>query len=373
MGERYLGLPVSVGTARKRTFSYIKRWIWSKVQGWQAKLLSKTGKEILIKAVAQAISTYVMSCFDITKGLCDELSFMIGRYWWSQQDKVHKIHWLGWETLSRSKKQGELGFRDLHLFNTAMLARQAWRLLSNPETLCGSVLKAKYFLNGSILRCLPRSGMSYSWRSILQGVELIKEGIIWRVGDGSQINTWEDPWLPRGVTRRPMTPRGLSLLTTVDELIDPLTGSWDAQSVTATFWPEDATLILGLPVRVDVQDRPAWHYDSKRRFSVKSTYKLAVQIRDRKQARRASAATSAQDAGFPWQKIWQLALPNKVKMFLWRLTHNSLPVKRRLCKRGVKSETLCPVCRRFDEDCGHMFFKCKYGRAVWREHGVYQR
>lgn len=116
----------------------------------------------MIKAVAQAIPTYAMSCFDITKGLCDELSTMIGRYWWSQQEKIHKIHWLSWEKLTRPKRNGGLGFRDLHLFNVAMLARQAWRLLTNPDTLCGQVLKAKYFPDSNLLKCRARRGMSYS-------------------------------------------------------------------------------------------------------------------------------------------------------------------------------------------------------------------
>lgn len=56
--ERYLGLPVSIGRARKKTFSYIKQKIWARVQGRQEKLLSKAGKEILVKAVAQTIPTY---------------------------------------------------------------------------------------------------------------------------------------------------------------------------------------------------------------------------------------------------------------------------------------------------------------------------
>ncbi|GJN08951.1 hypothetical protein PR202_ga26913 [Eleusine coracana subsp. coracana] len=152
-GERYLGLPVSVGRFGKNTFAYLKKRIWASVQGWQEKMLSKAGKEILIKAVAQAIPTYAMSCFDLTKGLCDELSSMIGRYWWSQQDKEHKMHWLSWETLTRSKKHGGPGFGDLHLFNMAMLSRQAWRLLNNQDTLCGQVLKAKYFPDGKLLQC----------------------------------------------------------------------------------------------------------------------------------------------------------------------------------------------------------------------------
>ena len=98
--ERYLGLPVSVGKSKKKAFEYIKQKVWARIQGWKQKLLSKAGKEILVKAVAQAIPTYAMSCFDLTKGLCDELSTIIGRYWWSQQDKVNKIHWLSWEKLT---------------------------------------------------------------------------------------------------------------------------------------------------------------------------------------------------------------------------------------------------------------------------------
>jgi len=90
--ERYLGLPVAVGRSRKKAFEYIKKKIWSRIQGWQEKLLSKAGNEILIKAVAQSIPTYAMSCFDLTKELCDELSAIIGKYWWSQQDKMNKIH-----------------------------------------------------------------------------------------------------------------------------------------------------------------------------------------------------------------------------------------------------------------------------------------
>jgi len=104
--ERYLGLPVAVGRSRKKAFEYIKKKIWSRIQGWQEKLLSKAGKEILIKAVAQSIPTYAMSCFDLTKELCDELRVIIGKYWWGQQDKMNKIHWLSWEKLTRSKKEG---------------------------------------------------------------------------------------------------------------------------------------------------------------------------------------------------------------------------------------------------------------------------
>jgi hypothetical protein len=104
-----------------------------------------------------------------------------------------------------------------------MLAKQGWRLLMDPESLCAQVLRAKYYPDGNLLSVVEKPGISYSWRSIVLGFQAIKAGMIWRVGDGSNINIWHDPWLPKGITQRPITPRGQSILSKVSELMDPIT------------------------------------------------------------------------------------------------------------------------------------------------------
>ena len=68
--EKYLGLPIYMGRSKSKTFAYIKDRVWKRIQGWKEKLLSKAGKEILTKAVVQAMRTYAMSCFDLTKTFC---------------------------------------------------------------------------------------------------------------------------------------------------------------------------------------------------------------------------------------------------------------------------------------------------------------
>lgn len=75
--EKYLGLPSLIGQRKKASFDYIKEKVWQKLQGWEEKLLSSAGREILIKAVVQAIPTYTMSCFKLPVGLCNELESLI--------------------------------------------------------------------------------------------------------------------------------------------------------------------------------------------------------------------------------------------------------------------------------------------------------
>ena len=79
--ESYLGLPTLVGRAKYQTFSFLKDRVWKKIQERKGKLLSRAGKEILIKAVAQSIPTYTMGVFQLPMKLCEELNAMCARFW----------------------------------------------------------------------------------------------------------------------------------------------------------------------------------------------------------------------------------------------------------------------------------------------------
>uniref|UniRef100_A0A453NB25 Uncharacterized protein n=1 Tax=Aegilops tauschii subsp. strangulata TaxID=200361 RepID=A0A453NB25_AEGTS len=85
------------------------------------------------------------------------------------RDGEQKVHWISWQKMCTSKRDGGMGFRDPVAFNQALLAKQAWRVLQCPESLVARVLKAHYFKDDSILSATCPSTASYTYRSILHG------------------------------------------------------------------------------------------------------------------------------------------------------------------------------------------------------------
>ena len=79
--ERYMGLQPMVGKGKKKAFNRIKDQVGRKITGWKGKLLSNAGREIFIKAIAQATPTYIMNCFKLPDSLCSEINSMVGGFW----------------------------------------------------------------------------------------------------------------------------------------------------------------------------------------------------------------------------------------------------------------------------------------------------
>lgn len=77
-----MGLPSLVGRNKRNTFNDIKEKLEKKLAWWKEKMLSKAGKEVLIKVVAQVILTYTMSCFKIPSSLYEDLIGMEKNFWW---------------------------------------------------------------------------------------------------------------------------------------------------------------------------------------------------------------------------------------------------------------------------------------------------
>lgn len=154
---------------------------------WSTRLLSKAGKMTMVKSVPTAIPTYTMSCFLIPVSLCKRIQSALTRFWWDGNDEKKKLCYVSWTDLSQPKAVGGLGFREIQVFNHALLAKIAWRLITSPNCLLARVLKGKYCHRGSFLDIEASASCSHGWRGIIQGRNLLRENLGKVIGNG--VNT----------------------------------------------------------------------------------------------------------------------------------------------------------------------------------------
>jgi ribonuclease HI len=363
LSERYLGLPTVVGRSRNGAFKYLTESSRGKVRGWKGQGMSKKGKEILVKSVLQAVPTYPMGCFQLTKGQCGQLSSVASRFWWGAADGQRKVHWIGWERMCKAKRSGGLGFRDYSDFNQALLAKQSWRLITRPNSLCARVLRARYYKEGDVLSASCPKRASFTWRSIMYGRDLLKSGIIWRIGDGSSVKIWQDNWIPRDSIQKPLGQKPDQVVVQVHELLSPGGGGWNEGKLRETFYDGDVDDILKIPVgRAGTEDYLAWNYTKNGIFSVKSAYHLKQRIKQQNTGKACSSNSCDEHQG--WLALWGADVPGKVHVHCWRLAKNGLAVGEELRRRHIKEGVRCVACNR-EETILHRFWECAHSLRVW--------
>jgi hypothetical protein len=362
--DKYLGLPTPQGRMHKGRFQNLQARLLKRMLVWGDGIPSQAGKETLIKSIAQAIPTYITSVFKLPMAVCDDLMRMVRNYWWGSSQAKRKTHWISWDKITMSKDHGGLGFRNVRVFNQALLARQAWRLLTNPNSLCARVLKAKYYPNGVLQDTVFSANASPTWQGVQHGLELLKKGLVWRVGNGEQIRVWRDPWLPRPHSYRPISEPGDCRLRRVSAFISEH-GSWNMQLVRKHFVQADVEVIeqIKLSPRRSV-DVLAWAPSPSAVFSVKSAYWLGMNELSRPSQGATSRAPNGRRA--IWKALWGCPAPPKVRIFGWKLATNSLATWENKKKRNMEITDTCVICGMECESTFHTFCRCPMARNLWQ-------
>ena len=173
-----------------------------------------------------------------------------------------------------AKSKGEMGFRGLHGFNLALLGKQLWNFMSNPDALVTHIFKARYFSDCHLLKAKRGAGSSFLWTGLWETKEELYKGYRWVLGDGMNIEIFRDPWL-RGK-------RELCVEDYHDNNVRPdkvcahfrsNTKEWDEHKVCQTFLDEDVKCILQTRVpQIGLKDRVAWMATVDGKYTVKSGY-----------------------------------------------------------------------------------------------------
>ncbi|XP_061999011.1 uncharacterized mitochondrial protein AtMg00310-like [Rosa rugosa] len=218
-----------------------------------------------------------MTVFKFPTSLCNQINSALANFWWGNSSTMG-IHWKKWASLGLPKSQGGLGFRNIADFNVALLAKQAWRLHSNPEALWVRVLKSRYFPAGSFWDAGRGCSPSWAWSSLLEGRSLLSAGSLWCIGSGATVNSWLDNWIPRYPTfnLRLLAPAILND-SSVEAITDRESNSWNLSTLHTILPPDALTAIQATSFgsHTDI-DTLIWSAHSSGISSVKSGYNFSV-------------------------------------------------------------------------------------------------
>lgn len=204
-----------------------------------------------------------------------------------------------------------MGFRNMVNFNRALLAKQGWQSLNRPSSIVTKLLKAKYYPTGDFMKAELGSDPSYTWRSLLKGREL---GTRFRIGDGSKISIWNDPWLPKPHTFKPFSlPMEGTENWCVGDIIDSENKEWNSLLMEDLFTKEEAETIMSIPLSLrQLEDKYVWHFDKRGIYSVRSGYHLA-QFHGTFRLRASTSSGEHSASEGVWRRLWRANVPPKVK------------------------------------------------------------
>nr|XP_027062864.1 uncharacterized protein LOC113689267 [Coffea arabica] len=240
----------------------------------------------------------------------------MAKFWWGKKEDEKKIHWIKWSRMTDIKVEGGLGFRDLQDFNLALLGKQLWRILMQPNLLMSRVMKARYFGGKSIWDVQPKGSDSWCWKSLLSAREMLEEGL-----------------------RR------------------------------TEFEEKDRLQILKIPLSLGkVLDRIYWAKSSFGVYFVKTGYKLIKEMKSRQYQHRGASepSNSRTIKSQNWIFLWGLSMPNKLKHFIWKCFQGILPTNTVVKGESGKGDHMCKCCGDGSETLEHMFFLCCNARAIWK-------
>ncbi|KAG7571744.1 Ribonuclease H domain [Arabidopsis suecica] len=244
-------------------------------------------------------------------------------FWWDSFEHKRKTHWVSWEKLCLAKDQGGLGFKDIQSFNQALLAKQAWRLLQNPNCLFARFFKSRYFDGEDFLEAEIGARPSYAWRSIIHGRELLLKGLRKEVGNGNSLRAWAVGQADHGPRTPLMKHFSVNLSLKVKDLIDFDSRRWNRELLDDLFYPVDVEIIIKKNPVVNMEDFWVWLHSKSGEYSVKTGYWLA--FRDNKSDLIRNATSQPSLNGLK-EKVWSILAAPKIKLFLWRALCAALPL-----------------------------------------------
>lgn len=354
---KYLGVPSIHGRVTNSLFTPLLDKISKRLEGWKMKFLTLAGRQVLVQSVLASIPYYAMQSTLLPVGVCDSIDQKIRNFLWGGDASKRNCHLVCWDQITKPKEEGGLGIRPAKDMNKAFLAKLAWRMLSEDESLWARVLRSKYASSeGGADGIIHRHNASNAWRGIVEAKPILLTGLRHVAGNGRSIKFWKDVWIEdmplQNLTG--LTADYLDIEATVADYWRPGRGwAWDMLPTCLPSTTCDKMHMYVLSERNDDKDEISWQHESSGKFTVQSAYRHTHM-----------SILYVQDTG--WRKIWKLNVPNKIICFLWLVKHGKILCNAERRRRGFTDNDRCPNCMIWSETVEHLLRSCDEASAVWR-------
>jgi len=331
----------------------IEKRIENKLSGWKGKMLSVGGRLILINSVLSSLPMFMLSFFEIPKGVLEKIDCFRSRFYWQGDQHKRKFRLARWEFMCQPKVQGGLGIQNLDIQNKCLLSKWLFKLL-NEEGLWQELLRNKYLKDKPLGCCTKKPTDSHFWKGLMKVKDTFLSLGTFKVKDGSQTRFWFDTWLGN----KPLKDKFSTLFNIVRRKQDsvasvlasaPLNISFRRNLVGRNLW--DWLRIVASLQDLNLQgerDKFIWSLHSSGIFSVKSMYAALIN----------NGVRVSQD-------LWQIKIPSRIKIFLWYLKRGVILTKDNLARRNWNGDKSCCFCH-YPETIQHLFFQCYHARFLWR-------
>lgn len=110
---RYLGVPLNSRKLSVTNYEPLIHQVKSRFSSWSVKTFSFSGRLLLIKTVIVGITTFWCYVFILPKACINRINSLCSLFLWKGNIEGHNSARVSWETVVLTKKQGELGIKDL--------------------------------------------------------------------------------------------------------------------------------------------------------------------------------------------------------------------------------------------------------------------
>jgi len=162
---QYLGVKVGGNPRKKQLWEPVVRKLEARLNSWKGRFLSMAGRICLLKSVFTAIPLFYLSIFKVPVAVCNKISSIQRKFLWDWGRQNKSISRVSWDSVCKPLEEGGLRVKKIRKFNSALLAKWKWRLMSGEGGKWKEILNFKYGSEPDV-RQASLKYQSWWWRDL---------------------------------------------------------------------------------------------------------------------------------------------------------------------------------------------------------------